>query len=103
MSKPVVVTIPHNLGREEAARRLREGLAGVEARFAGIFRSRAALDRRPSRLPRRRHQARMSAACSMSGPDTITLSVELPWALAVLAEKAKGLIARQGHLMLEKK
>ena len=29
--------------------------------------------------------------------------MELPWVLAVLAEKAKALVTKQGTLMLEKK
>jgi len=33
----------------------------------------------------------------------VRLSVELPWVIAALAEKAKTLISRQGTLMLEKK
>ena len=103
MSKPVVVTIPHNLGREEAARRLREGLAGVEAKFAGylsVHELRWTGDHLDFHVAAIKQDVRGMLDV---GPDTITLSVELPWALAVLAEKAKGLIARQGHLMLEKK
>ena len=35
--------------------------------------------------------------------DTVRVEVMLPWILATLAEKAKGLITKQGTLMLEKK
>jgi hypothetical protein len=33
MSKPLVVSIPHSLGREEAVRRLKTGLGSIPQRF----------------------------------------------------------------------
>jgi hypothetical protein len=35
--------------------------------------------------------------------DQVRLELQLPWVLSVFAEKAKGLIQKQGTLMLEKK
>jgi hypothetical protein len=103
MSKPLVVTIPHNLGREEAVRRIREGLVGVQARFAGhlaVHEQRWTGDHLDFHVAALRQDVRGMLDV---GTDTVTLSVDLPWVLAVLAEKAKGLITRQGQLMLEKK
>ena len=37
MSKPVVVTVPHRLGREEAVRRLKSGFERAGSQFAGIL------------------------------------------------------------------
>src|SRR5262245_56435555 len=37
MSKPVVVNVPHRLGREEAARRIRNGFERAGTQFAGIL------------------------------------------------------------------
>ena len=34
MSKPLTVAIPHNLGKEEALRRIQSGLATARSRFA---------------------------------------------------------------------
>jgi hypothetical protein len=34
--------------------------------------------------------------------DHVRLEVQLPWVLALLAEKAKALVQREGRLMLEK-
>jgi len=34
--------------------------------------------------------------------DHVRLEVQLPWVLAMLADKAKALVKRQGQLMLEK-
>jgi hypothetical protein len=35
--------------------------------------------------------------------DTVRVELRLPWILAMIAEKAKGFIQKQGTLMLEKK
>ena len=37
MSKPLVVAIPHRLGREEALRRLKNGLAEAGASFSHLY------------------------------------------------------------------
>jgi hypothetical protein len=36
------------------------------------------------------------------GEDHVRLEVQLPWVLAMVANKAKALVKRQGQLMLEK-
>src|SRR5438445_13045137 len=38
MSQPVVVTISHRLGKEEATRRLRKGFADLPTNFTPLFR-----------------------------------------------------------------
>jgi hypothetical protein len=35
--------------------------------------------------------------------DQVRVELQLPWMLAMLAEKAKGLIQKQGTLLLERK
>ncbi len=37
MSKPLVVTIPHRLGKEEAVRRLKSGLGTVRSNWSHVF------------------------------------------------------------------
>ena len=37
MSEPLVVSIPHRLGKDEALRRLKTGLAEVGTRFGHLF------------------------------------------------------------------
>src|SRR5689334_21678547 len=103
MAKPLVVTIPHHLGKDEAIRRLKAGLGKarttsgehltqVEETWSGDH-----LDFRLAVL----HQG-VSGTMDVA-EDHVRLEVMLPWVLAVLAEKAKGLIEKQGHLMLDKK
>jgi hypothetical protein len=37
MSKPLIVSIPHRLGKEEALRRLKSGLASAHANFGQFY------------------------------------------------------------------
>jgi hypothetical protein len=103
MAKPLTVTIPHNLGREEALHRLQSGLSTVRTRFAGHLLVRQEtwtgnhLDFEVAAL-----KQEVKGTIDVADSD-VTLSVELPWIIAALAEKAKALITRQGTLMLEKK
>jgi Putative polyhydroxyalkanoic acid system protein (PHA_gran_rgn) len=102
MSAPLVVSIPHSLGREEAARRLKTGLTRAatnvpmlkvdEERWDGermIFRVRA-----------------MGQAASGHvdvAEDHVTVEVVLPWLLQRFAEVAQAAIKSRGNLLLTKK
>lgn len=103
MSKPLVVSIPHRLGKEEAVRRLKSGLAGARTHFAHLFTVQQEtwtgdhLEFRVSALGQ-----------SASGTidvleDSVCLQVVLPWLLAKVAEVIQPLIRKEGALMLEKK
>ena len=37
MSKPFIVSIPHQLGKDEAVRRLKSGLGGVRTSYGHLF------------------------------------------------------------------
>jgi Putative polyhydroxyalkanoic acid system protein (PHA_gran_rgn) len=102
MSAPLIVSIPHQLGREEAIRRLRGGLSRAasslpilkvdEEKWEGdrmIFRVRA-----------------MGQAASGQvdvSDDHVRLEVTLPWLLQRFAQAAKAAIKDRGTLMLTKR
>jgi Putative polyhydroxyalkanoic acid system protein (PHA_gran_rgn) len=103
MSKPLVVSIPHRLGRDEAVHRLKSGLGSVRANFGHLFSveeeiwSGEHLDFRVSALGQ-------SATGTIDvADDHVVLEVALPWLLAKLAEAAQPLIRKEGTLMLERK
>ena len=102
MSQPVVVTIPHRLGKQEAARRLKAGFGNVRSSFGDklmVLEDQWAgdhLDFRASLLGQT-----MTGQVDVA-EDHVRLEVQLPWALALLANKAKELVRRHGQLMLEK-
>jgi Putative polyhydroxyalkanoic acid system protein (PHA_gran_rgn) len=103
MSKPLVVSIPHKLGKDEAVRRLKAGLGHVRTSFGGIFTlteehwSGEHLEFRAGAL------GQTTSGTVDVADDHVRVEVQLPWLLAQLAQKAKALIQKQGHLMLEKK
>ena len=103
MSQPIVVSIPHRLGREEAARRLKSGLANVGSNFGQLFAVQEQtwngdhLDFRVSAL------GQFASGVIDVADDHVRLELTLPWLLAKLAETIAPAIRRQGTLMLEKK
>lgn len=103
MSKPLVVSIPHQLGRAEAKRRLETGIGQIRHMFGDKL---TALEDRWNGDHLDFHVKALGQAVS-GGLDVkethVDLEVHLPWVLAVFAHKAKSLIEKQGTLMLEKK
>jgi hypothetical protein len=103
MSKPIVVSIPHHLGKDEAVRRLKSGIAGVRTNYSHLF------DIQEENWTGDQMAFRVSALAQTIGgtidvaDDHVTLQVFLPWLLAKLAEAIQPLIRREGTLMLEKK
>jgi hypothetical protein len=103
MSKPLVVTISHSLGKDEAVRRLKSALASVP----GAFHQLLAVE---EEVWTGDHlQFRVSALGQLASgtidveENHVRLMVELPWLLAQFAKKMQPLIRNQGKLMLEKK
>ena len=103
MSKPVVVTIPHQLGKEEARRRLESGVGRLREQFGdklGQIEDTWAGDHADFRVTVLGQS--VTGALDVMEAE-VRVEVQLPWMLAMVAEKAKGLIQKQGTLMLEKK
>jgi hypothetical protein len=103
MSKPLVVTIPHRLGKDEAVRRLKSGLGDARTRFGHL------LAVQEETWTGDHLQFRISALGQAANGNIdvaesqVTLEVYLPWLLAMLAEKIQPLIRKEGTLLLEKK
>ena len=103
MSKPIFVSIPHHLGKDEAVRRLKSGLNTLRASYGHLFKM------EEESWTDNRLQIRVSAMAQVvSGTvevldDHVNLEVLLPWLLAALAEKIQPLIRKEGALMLDKK
>ena len=103
MARPLIVSIPHNLGRAEATRRLQGGMSSVKSQFGDKV---ASIDETWSG---NRMDFRVGAmGQNVSGhievmEEQVRVEVQLPWILAMIAEKAKTFIQKQGTLLLEKK
>ncbi len=103
MPQPLVVSIPHHLGKEEALRRLQLGLNKVRTNYGHLFAV------QEETWTDNHLQFRVSAlGQAASGTlevmeDHVSLVVQLPWLLAKLAETIQPLIRREGTVLLEKK
>jgi hypothetical protein len=103
MTGPLVVIIPHHLGKAEASRRLRSGRASVRTAFAGklsVFEEAWSEDHLDFRVGL---VGQMATGTIDVADEHVRLAVELPRILALLAGKAKALIQKHGQLMLEGK
>jgi hypothetical protein len=103
MSQPLIVSIPHRLGREEAARRIRSGLANARANYS-VFMNIQEETWNGDRLNFNLSVLGQSAAGLIDfADDHVRVEVTLPWLLAKIAEKIAPAIRKEGTLMLEKK
>ena len=103
MSKPLVVSIPHRLGKAEAMRRLKSGLGNVRANYSHLFAV------QEESWTGDRLQFRVSALGQVASgtidvaDDHVNLQVFLPWLLAKVAAAIQPLVRKEGTLLLEKK
>jgi hypothetical protein len=102
MSQPIVVSIPHRLGKEEALRRLKPGLTGAAASFPvlKVDEETWSGDRLSFRV---RALGQASAGTVDVAEDHVRLEVTLPWLLQKFAQVAQAAIRARGNLLLEKK
>src|SRR5690348_11352854 len=102
MSKPLIVSIPHQLGKEEAVRRLKSGFGRARSTFGDKL---AVIDETWSgdHLDFRAGVLGQSVSGAIDvAEDHVRVEVLLPWLLGLLADKVRPFIERQGNLMLEK-
>jgi len=104
MSKPLTVEIPHDLGREEARRRIDAGFGRLEQQFGG-----GGL----GRVEKQWSGDRMSFQAQALGQHlggrlevlsgVVRLELDLPPFLAMIASSLKGRLQKEGQLLLEKR
>jgi len=104
MAKPLTITIPHQLGKAEARRRLETGFERIEQQLAGGSQA---------QVEKTWDGDRMSFTAVAMGQtitgalnvvdDAIHLEIVLPGFLAMFAGKVKEKVRKEGQLLLEKK
>lgn len=102
MSKPLIVSIPHSLGKQEAARRLKSGMAGALSAIP-ILTFEEQTWTGDSMQFRARALGQVAAGSIHVGEDQVKLEVTLPWLLQKFAEKVQGAFAQRTRLLLQKK
>jgi len=102
MSAPLIVSIPHRLGREEATRRLKTGLtrAASSVPVLKVDEERWEQDRMIFRI---RALGQAASGHLDVADDHVRLEVTLPWLLQRFAEVAQIAIRKRGDLLLTKK
>lgn len=100
MSKPVVVTIPHQLGRAEARRRIDEGIGRLVHQFAAMGQMSHAWEGDMLRFSVAAVGQAVTGAVQVRDHEVI-LDVVLPGLLAMIADKVRGRIQKEGQVLLE--
>jgi hypothetical protein len=102
MAEPLVITIPHKLGKEEALRRIKPALGKASQNFPVLkveeeVWSNERMDFRVRAL------GQVAAGNAQVAEDNVRLEVTLPWLLHKFAEAVQKTISGQGRVLLEKK
>jgi len=103
MSEPLVVVIPHRLGKDEALRRLKDGLGRARGEFGWLLSLEEEVwsgDRLTFRVTALGQHASGIIDIYEAG---VRLEVTLPWLLARFAHAAQRVIGQKGQLILDKK
>lgn len=100
MSKPVVVNIPHQLGRAEARRRIDEGIGRLTQQFAAMGQARHVWEGDILRFVVAAMGQEVKGSVDVRDQDVV-LEVLLPGFLAMIAGKVKGRIQKEGQILLE--
>ena len=103
MSETLTVLIPHKLGKDEALRRLKTGLEGVEKQFKTML----VVEEQTwsDNILQFRIRALGQAVTGTIAVEELQVKLEvlLPWLIARLAQSIQRVVQKQGTLLLEKK
>ena len=100
MSKPVVVTIPHELGRAEARRRIDEGVGQLTRQIGAVGEVEKTWEGDTLRFSLQAIGQTVSGTM-LIGDREVRLEVQLPGIFAMIAGKVKGRLREQGQILLE--
>ena len=102
MTEPLVVRIPHKLGKEEALRRVKPALGKASTSFPilAVEEETWSDDRLNFRV---RALGQVAAGNVEVAEDHMQLEVTLPWLLDKFAQAVQMTIAGRGRMLLEKK
>lgn len=103
MAKPVTITISHDLGREGAVARIRDGLDRIRDRLGMVKMQLVEESWTGDRLDFGVGALGQTVYGSLDIEDKLVrVEVKLPWMLAIFAEKLKIGVEKQGQILLEK-
>jgi putative polyhydroxyalkanoic acid system protein len=102
MPEPLVISIAHKLGKEEALRRIKPALSKASGSFPVLKVEEEVWsgDRMDFRV---RALGQVAAGNVQVADDSVRLEVTLPWLLHKFGEAVQRTISGQGRILLEKK
>jgi len=103
MSEIVTVIIAHRLGKVEAVRRLKEGLARSNSHLGAVIAVEEETWEGDTLRFRMRALGQTAAASIEALEDALRIEVSLPWLLAKAAKRLVPILRKEGSLLLEKK
>jgi hypothetical protein len=102
MSQPLVVNIPHTLGKDEAIRRMKSGFASVSSRVPLLHIEEQTWT--DNRLTFKIAALGQSASGTADIDDAnVHIEVKLPWLMQRVAELVQSAIKSRTQILLEKK
>ncbi|MET0183783.1 MAG: polyhydroxyalkanoic acid system family protein [Caulobacterales bacterium] len=106
MAKPLTVTIPHQIGKAEARKRIETGFADLATKMggSGVKFANVQQNWQNDRL----HFAANVAGQKISGrldvlEDSVKMEIDLPMILAAIGNAIRGKVQEQGRILLEDK
>lgn len=102
MSEPLIVSIPHRLGKDEAKRRMQAGLTRAAASIPVLKVDEERWDGDQMLFRVRAMGQAVSGRLNVS-EDHVNVEVTLPWLLQRFAQAAQSMIRDRGQLLLTKK
>jgi hypothetical protein len=103
MTAPLIISIPHRLGKAEAIRRLKSGLGRTRSDFGQIISVDEETWNGDVVAFRLRALGQTAGGTIEVFEDSLRLEVTLPWLLSKLTEHFVPAIRKQATLLLEKK
>lgn len=100
MTKTISVSIPHRLTQEEARTRLQNGIADLKTKHAGkITNLEETWTGNQLAFKLAAMGQKISGRVDVQ-PDAVKLDVDLPWLLAMLANKIRPQVEQEGRKLL---
>lgn len=104
MSTPLVIDLPHKLGREEARRRIKARLGDLERHLPGGNGTVATSWTGEDQLAVRAHALGQDVAATVDiGDDVVRVALALPFMLSFMSGPIKSAIQTKGAKLLEPK
>jgi hypothetical protein len=102
MTKPLLISVPHRLGRQEAQRRLDHGINRLRPELAQYVNT-LDLEWQGDRLNFRARALTQTITGRLDVlDDSVRLEIDLPWMLRLVTEIIAPQIRRRGRELLEK-